>query len=1142
VQEELADKDAAQPSGELSPFTGEVAALLRAIDGSKTGLGPMSTWPRSLKTMIGVMLASRFPMMLGWGPSMVQFYNDAYIPVLGVKHPSSLGAPVSQVWSEIWDVVGPLMHSVLAGGPGLWREHQLLFINSRGFAQETFHTFSQSPVPDDHGRCGGVLLTVQETTEQVQGERQLEVLRALAERSSYAMSITEASELAASILGRADADVPFALIYLLSPDGSHARRTASSPPVVPSDVPDLVALSASAPGDEGWPFREVMAAGHAVRIDDLKERLGPMPGGRYGMPPDKAMVLPLSRDAKEHYGFLVLGLSPWREVSERYLSFLTLLAAQLTSAFSRARWAEEERRRADAMAELDRAKTLFFSNVSHELRTPLTLILGPTTDALRSPERRLEGPALEAVHRNALRLQRLVGTLLDFARIESGRAKAAFELVELGTLTADLASAFASAMHGAGLVYEVRCEPLPHPVCVDPDMWEKILLNLISNALKFTFEGRIRVSLKPRGDQAVLTVEDTGAGIPDDELPHVFDRFHRVQGVRARTVEGSGIGLALVHELARIHGGSVTVESRLEVGTTFTVAIPMRATLDDPEGHFARPATPRTTEISAPFVEEALRWLPDGSPSAAATARAPAATPRDESPTGGRVLVVDDNADMRDYLARVLSPRWTVETAADGEIALAAARSRRPDIVLTDVLMPNLDGFGFVERLRQTEGTADTPVIMLSARAGEESRIEGLHAGADDYLVKPFSARELLARVRVHMTLAQLRRRLLERALEAQRAAEAATRAKDEFLAMLGHELRNPLSPIVMATRLLRRRGVDGREIEIIERQLGQLVRLVDDLLDVSRITRGKIDLREERVALVDVVKRAIETTSPLLEQRRHPLVVSIPEPLVIRGDPGRLAQVFGNLLTNASKYSDPGSEIRVQARALGDRVEIRFQDRGVGIRPDLLERVFDLFVQQPQSLDRSAGGLGLGLAIVQNLVKAHGGSVRAESAGLGAGSDFVVELPVATDPGELRPDGLANDPGARRAAMHRVLVVDDNEDAAETLARTLELLGHRVQVAFDGKTALEVAQTFHPEVALVDIGLPVMDGYELASRLKRMPGGAGVRLIAVTGYGQARDRAAALRAGFSEHVVKPVDVSKLDHLIATSASATAVV
>ena len=278
MPEEPAEGGIPQPPGEFPTLSGEVAALLRTIDWSTTSLGPVSTWPRSLKTMIGVMLGSRFPMMLGWGSSMIQFYNDAYVPVLGVKHPSSLGAPVAQVWSEIWDVVGPLMHSVLAGGPALWREHQLLFINSRGFAQETFHTFSQSPVPDDHGGVGGVLLTVQETTEQVQGERQLEVLRALAERSSYATSMTEASEFAATILRAADADVPFAFIYLLSADGTEARLTASSSWPVPEDIPGLVPLETSSPADECWTFPRgagvVQGATHRRPEEPLRPHAG----------------------------------------------------------------------------------------------------------------------------------------------------------------------------------------------------------------------------------------------------------------------------------------------------------------------------------------------------------------------------------------------------------------------------------------------------------------------------------------------------------------------------------------------------------------------------------------------------------------------------------------------------------------------------------------------------------------------------------------------------------------------------------------------------------------------------------------------------------------------------------------------------
>jgi signal transduction histidine kinase len=1122
----MSDRDlpevlAGDHSDELPDLRGEVGALMRSIDWSRTSLGPMPAWPRSLKTMIGVMLGSRFPMMLGWGDDLLQFYNDAYIPVLGVKHPASLGAPVREVWSEIWETVGPLMHSVLAGGPALWREHQLLFINSRGFNQETFHTFSQSPITNDDGRVGGVLLTVQETTEQVQGARQLEVLHSLAEGTACATSAKEACQLAASALTTDDADVPFAIIYLLDEAGAVATPVASAPASLAAAQTSII-LPPKASLDAAQPYRAALDSGRATILSDLPARFGPIPGGRYGAPAERAVVLPLARSpAETQHGFVVIGLSQWREASEQYLTFTSLVASQLASAIARARSAEEERRRADAIAELDRAKTLFFSNVSHELRTPLTLILGPTTDALLSPQRRLEGATLEALHRNALRLQKLVGALLDFARIEAGR-----ELVDLSMLTADVASAFTSAMRDAGLAYDVTCEKLPL-VYVDPDHWEKITLNLISNALKFTLKGKVRVSLRAASDDEIeLGVQDTGTGIAPDELPRIFDRFHRVRGAQARTLEGSGIGLALVHELCRLHGGSVTVKSELGVGSTFTVALPM---VRADAGAHHRKRSGRARDVATPFIAEAKRWIP----AAATDELLPAVS-------GGLILVVDDNADMRDYLQRVLSAHWEVETATDGVAALAAIARRRPDVVLSDVMMPNLDGFGLLSALRKSESTAELPVILLSARAGEESRIEGLQTGADDYLVKPFSARELIARVQVHLTLADLRRRLLERAVEARNAAEAATRAKDEFLAMLGHELRNPMSPIVLAVQLLRVRGRDDPELDIIERQVRQLERLVDDLLDVSRIARGKIQLQRERVSIVDVLARAIETARPSLGDRDHALSVDAAEPLPVDGDPARLEQVFANLLTNASKYSDVGRPIHIVARAVDGFAEVRVEDQGIGIRPELLERVFDLFMQQPQSLDRSAGGLGLGLAIVKNLVTSHGGYVRAESEGPGKGSRFIVGLPSASGASgasgapasDGSPDaGVEAPPPAQ--TMRKILVVDDNEDGAAMLAGIISGMGYEVWVAHDGPGALALVRHLHPDIAVLDIGLPGMDGYELAARLRQLPDGREIRLVAITGYGQARDRETSARAGFSDHLVKPADIERLRQILA---------
>ena len=497
---------------------------------------------------------------------------------------------------------------------------------------------------------------------------------------------------------------------------------------------------------------------------------------------------------------------------------------------------------------------------------------------------------------------------------------------------------------------------------------------------------------------------------------------------------------------------------------------------------------------------------------------------------------------MREYLARMLAPHWTVETAVDGEVALTSIRARRPDVVLTDVMMPNLDGFGLVARLRADEATADLPVIVLSARAGEESRIEGLQVGADDYLVKPFSARELIARVQVHVSLAQLRRRLLDRAEEARRAAEDATRAKDEFLAMLGHELRNPLSPIVIAVELMHLRGVSSKELSVIERQLKQLMRLVDDLLDVSRITRGKVDLHKERTSIAEVVKRAAETTQPLFQERQQPLALDVPGDLFVDGDPTRLQQVFANLLTNASKYSDPGTGVGVSAKPVGDRVEIRVRDHGIGIRPEMIERVFDLFVQQPQALDRAAGGLGLGLAIVKNLVASHGGSVRVESDGPGTGSEFIVTLPsMPAAGGAARPATTGAATAAPRGSpVCRVLVVDDSADGAAMLADSLESMGHEVRVAHDGRAALDAAAAFHPDVAVLDIGLPEMSGYELAAHLRELPGGRAIRFVAATGYGRSRDRVTSMAAGFDDHLVKPVNLDRLREIVAQAATAKA--
>lgn len=381
------------------------------------------------------------------------------------------------------------------------------------------------------------------------------------------------------------------------------------------------------------------------------------------------------------------------------------------------------------------------------------------------------------------------------------------------------------------------------------------------------------------------------------------------------------------------------------------------------------------------------------------------------------------------------------------------------------------------------------------------------------------------ARMDVERSVAALHSQAGELQLARARAEEAG-QAKDEFLAMLGHELRNPLSPIVTALHLMRLNNQHSREQDIIERQVSGLVRLVDDLLDVSRITRGKLELRKKPVEFVEVASRATETASAMIENKRQILEFDIPAGgLVIDADPARLSQAFANLLTNASKYSEVGTRIVFSAKRRESSLYVRVKDEGIGLTDGMQDRIFESFVQDRQSLDRAQGGLGLGLAIVRSLVLLHGGMVAAHSDGEGRGSEFVVELPLAADrvvhPESPKIADATFTPG-------RVLVVDDNEDANALLSETLIAAGHDVRAAADGPTALEIAKQFRPHVALLDIGLPVMDGYELAKRLLDAMLTPRPRLVAVTGYGQAQDKARSLAAGFDAHLVKPLALETL--------------
>ncbi len=1551
---------------------GEMGELIRSFDWSKTALGPIESWPQSLRSAVSILLPSKAQIAMFWGPDLITLYNDAYTPVLGKKHPQALGLPIREVWSELWTTgLRELFEGVLTTGEAFWASDRPFYMERYGFPEETFFDISYDPIRDESGKVGGLFCIVRDTTARVLSERRLRTLRDLSvSASSSARSVKDACGAVAAIVSGNGYDIPFALIYLLDQEAGNARLMGTSGLMAGSAAaPVNIDLSASNSETSGWPFKAVMSG--PLEITDVIKRFGELPSGVWPEPPHTAMLIPIRASGQDGpAGFLIAGVSPRRPLDDQYRAFFDLLSSQIATTIANARAYEEERRRAEALAELDRAKTTFFSNVSHEFRTPLTLMLGPVSDMLTEMDGSLpsaERERLEIAHRNGLRLQKLVNTLLDFSRIEAGRVQASFEPVELGTFTTELASNFRSACEKAGLDFVVECPPLAEPVYVDADMWEKVVLNLISNAFKFTLSGRIAVTQRVAGDHIELVVSDTGVGIPAEHLPRLFERFHRVEDSRGRTQEGSGIGLALVRELVKLHGGSVTVQSTLGKGSAFTVCLPTGKAHLPADRVGAKRTMVSTALGAASFVGEALRWLPD-SPDISADPERDAledATLAREKTSDKRfhILLADDNADMRDYVRRLLGSRYEVRTVADGQAAWNAVQEQVPDLILSDVMMPLLDGFELLRRLRADSRTREVPVILLSARTGEESRIEGLEASADDYLTKPFSARELLARVDAHLRVLEIRRKgqevlraseeryrqlvgllpvavytcdapsgvitfhnqraaelwgrtpklgetderfcgsfrlwrrdgsllthdqtpmaialrsgqafrnqdvIIERpdgsridvlvnidpifdaqgkiigainafqdttalksTQEALRASELryrqifeqsidgvfvatrdgryvdvspsgcemlgmtreevlsstfndvlvpediehipaavaefadgkvhhtewrfkrkdgsvfigevsgrelpdgklqgivrditerkraeaalreserrlaseleamnrlhaltirvmnaqnlttaledvlvnavatcqadfgciqlydartqelemvtqhgfgdefldhfrivrgdegsacsqalkfgerimiddvnvdpafaphrqiaaaagfravqsmplkthdlrivgvlsthfriphrisdrdqrmldlyarlaadmierfriqqslkeADRRKDEFLATLAHELRNPLAPICNGLQLIRLSASKEAQFEaiiIMERQLQQMVRLVDDLLDVARISRNKLELRKEPVDLESVVRSAVETSRPLIEALRHELEISLPAaPIMLEADPVRLAQAFSNLLNNAAKYSEQGSRISLTAEQQDGELIVNVRDTGIGIEADKLVRIFEMFVQGDGLEERSQGGLGVGLALVQRLIEMHGGRVEARSEGSGKGSEFILRLPLIVT---AAPEVAHTKDEHLRPAMQlarRILVVDDNRDSAESMAMMLEIMGYDVAMAHDGLEAIGVARTFKPDVAFLDLGMPRLNGYEAARSIREQQWGKQIKLVALTGWGQEEVKRRTQEAGFDAHIVKPIDFNQLEELVA---------
>ena len=1251
----------------IIPGGGEMGALIRDYDWSSTPIGAIESWSPSLRTTVSNLLGSRFPMFIWWGKGeYINIYNDAYIPILGVRHPDGLGQSADEVWADVWDAVRLQVESVFVEGKSFGDEASLFIVERNGYPEEAYFTFSYSSVFEADGSVGGAFCTLTEETYRVVSDRRIQTLRKLAEAILQTKTVRDAVTQAIDSLSNNSQDITFALLYLLDETKTKAQLIASTRLEGGTAVnPREIELEHNA--DDLWLLQTVLESGKIklVQLDELK--YGQLPSGAWSEPSKLAAVLPIDSSEQTASGCLIVGINPFRPFNDDYQGFLNLVAGQIATAIANARAYEAEKQRAEALAEIDRAKTEFFSNVSHEFRTPLSLMLSPLEDALADPHEPLppsQQQRIELVQRNGIRLLKLVNTLLDFSRIEAGRIQAQYQPTDLATLTAELASVFRSAIKRAGLEFVVDCPTLPEAVYVDRDLWEKIVFNLISNAFKFTLSGSIAVRLRWQKTEVELSVKDTGIGIPPAELPNLFKRFHRVQGSRGRSFEGSGIGLSFVKELVELHQGSIKVFSILDKGSRFTVTVPTGSThlpsdriLDNPT------ELDLNSENANSYLKQALGWLQNPvTPLIEREFTVEQPTPNLRK-SSARILLVDDNQDMRDYLARLLDSCYEVETVADSMAALNAVQNNPPDLILSDVMMPGMDGFELLRSLREQPQTQEIPIILLSARAGEESRIEGLEAGADDYLIKPFSARELLARIEATLKLAELRRtartlrqqtetaeanlqnvlsslrdgfltldrdwcytyindrqleiiskkreevigknvwhifpdivdtefydraeqvmlsriplqfeyyyptwerwfenriypvpngiailcaeiterkqiegereQLLVREKNARSKAEELNRLKDEFLAIVSHELRTPLNPIIGWSELLAAGRLNSEQtaqaIDIVRRNAKLQAQLIEDLLDVSRILRGKIKLDLVSINLAAVIKAAISTVELTADAKSIELITDLdPDLGSVLGDFRRLQQIIWNLLSNAIKFTPEGGRVTVKLRKVEQNASIEVADTGEGIEPEFLPYVFDRFRQQDSASTRNFGGLGLGLAIVRHLTELHRGSISVSSPGEGQGATFTLLLPLEpianTTPFEAEPSDNTVEP--KQLAGIRVLAVDDEIDSLDLLASILSQQGSEVTTVTSAKAAMSALTQSNFDLLISDISMPEVNGYELIRQIRNLESPlADIPAIALTAYASEGDRQRSIDVGYQKHIGKPINISEL--------------
>ncbi|BBD69241.1 multi-sensor hybrid histidine kinase [Nostoc commune NIES-4072] len=1091
---------------------GEIVSLMRSLDWSQTALGYVADWPQSLRSAISILLASKAQICLFWGSELITIYNDAYRPALASKHPWALGRPAHEAWSEVWNVVEPLLKGVVATGIAFWAQDHLFFLNRHGYIEETYFDVSYDPVRDESGKVGGVFCIVSETTGRVLGDRRLQTLSLLSRETAQAKTTEAACLSAIQALATNSHDIPFAMLYQVEADGRSAKLVGTTPMEETGTILSRVNLTQHS---DAWKIAQVYHTGEAAIVDDLTTQFGALPTGAWDKPPSAAWVVPLiAGGQKQIVGLLVLGINPYQAFEGEYRKFFDLLVGNMTIAIANARAYEEERKRLEALAELDRAKTTFFNNISHEFRTPLTLMLSPLKEMLTELDGILPTKAqekLEMVQRNGTRLLKLVNTLLDFSRIEAGRTIASYEPIDLATYTAELASIFRSAADSAGLQLIVDCPPLAEPVYVDREMWEK--------------EERYR-TLFESIDEGFCVIEmlfdenDTPNDYRFLEINPSFEKqagLKDVQGKRIRDLVPNHDKhwfeiygkVAITGEPVRFENRAVALQRWFDV-YAFRIGQPQQRQVavlfKDISDAYQQATQRQLAEAALRESEELKQRILDSSHDCIKVLT-----------LDGRVLYLNKGGlhlleidEPASFLNAEWIDLWQGEDREKAAAAIAAAK------------IGNVGQFqGYCPTAKGKAKWWD--VIVTSVRNASGIIAQLLVVSRDITKQKQAEAE---------------REQLFLREQAAREQAQTANRIKDEFLAVLSHELRSPLNPILGWSRLLRNGTLNAAKtaiaLETIERNAKLQAQLIEDLLDISRILSGKLNLEMAPVNLASTIEAAIETVR-LAAEAKSIEIQRIFDPNIgqILGDSARLQQVFWNLLTNAVKFSFAGGRVEIRLECRDSQAQITVSDTGKGINPDFLPYVFESFRQADATTTRKFGGLGLGLAIVRHLVELHGGTVQVDSAGEGQGAIFNVRFPLMKAQSysqKVQEDSSLLTFNTSPLTGIRLLIVDDDEDIRDFLGFVLEQAGAEVCIVTSAIEALQAVEQSPPDILLSDIGMPEMDGYMLIRQIRAMlpEQGGKILALALSAYAGEVNRQQALAAGFQQHVAKPIDPDRL--------------